>query len=428
MQLPNKMGKSMVDRLLQVLPSVIRKVDNDLEIEVDFCEGLRLYLDNFDRVSVACPITTEIRDSGLRRCRRVKDLPWQDRVKFIPLPSAYRLSDFIRHYHAVRRILKAEIVDSDYLVFSPHALVGDWPTVATREAIKLRRPYVIDADVVYDEVGKVGLARNASWKRLIKRNLVLPLFQRSYRYCLRHSTLALLQGQDVYNAYSPFATNPHKVYHMPVSKEDYITEAQLQNKLEGLDERRALRVCYIGRAIDMKGPMDWLNALHELNQNGVKLSATWLGDGSLLPTMRSMAENLGMAEYVSFPGYISDRDEILQTLKVSDIFLFCHKTPESPRCLVEALASGCPLIGYGSEYPKEIVAQCGGGQFATVGNWKELADIVKSLDKNREKLRELIQMASVSGRLYERDATMRRRIDLIKEYLRPAASARSIHE
>jgi glycosyltransferase involved in cell wall biosynthesis len=317
--------------------------------------------------------------------------------------------------------LKAEIENADYLVFSPHALVGDWPMVATREAIKLRRPYVIDADVVYDEVGKVGLARNASWKRIIKKNLVLPLFQRSHRYCLGHSSLALLQGQDVYDAYSPFSSNPHKVYHMPVSNEDYITEAQLQSKLESLDERKGLRICYVGRAIDMKGPMDWLKALHELNQNGVEIIATWLGDGSLLPTMRIMAENLGMTDYVSFPGYVSDRDEILQTLKNSDMFLFCHNTPESPRCLVEALASGCPLIGYGSAYPKEIVAQCGGGQFATVGNWKELANIVKDLDKNREKLRELIQRASASGRLYERDATMQRRIDLIKEYLRPGA-------
>jgi glycosyltransferase involved in cell wall biosynthesis len=135
-----------------------------------------------------------------------------------------------------------------------------------------------------------------------------------------------------------------------------------------------------------------------------------------------MAESLGIADHVTFAGFVADRDRILSTLKDSDMFLFCHKTPESPRCLVEALASGCPLIGYGSAYPKEIVAQCGGGEFAMVGNWKELADRVKGLNKNREKLRKLIQDASTSGRLYERDATMQRRIDLIREYLGPAGA------
>jgi hypothetical protein len=47
---------------------------------------------------------------------------------------------------------------------------------------------------------------------------------------------------------------------------------------------------------------------------------------------------------------------------------------------------------------------------------------VKGLNKNREKLRKLIQDASTSGRLYERDATMQRRIDLIREYLGPAGA------
>jgi glycosyltransferase involved in cell wall biosynthesis len=410
----------MTSRLLQVLPSVITKADNELEIEVDYCEGIRLCLDNFDEVSVACPVTTEILDSGLRRCRRVKDLPWQNRIRIIPLPSAYNWRDFLRHYEKVRRVLRAEIENADYLMFSPHSLIGDWPTVAAREAVRLKRSYVMEADVVYEGVGQVGWARKPLWKRLIKKHIGLPLFQLSYHYCLKHSGLALFQGQDVYDAYSPFCSNPHKVYHMPISKDDYITDVQLQNKLSSLDESRALKACYIGRAIEMKGPMDWLKTLHELNKAGVAISAAWLGDGSLLPSMRSMAENLGLAHIVQFPGYVANRDEILQTLRDADIFLFCHKTPESPRCLVEALVSGCPLIGYGGAYPKDLVGQCGGGQFAPVGDWKALANIVTELNKDREKLRELIRTASVSGRLYERDATMQRRIDLIKEYLGPA--------
>jgi glycosyltransferase involved in cell wall biosynthesis len=355
----------------------------------------------------------------MRRCRPLRDLPWQNRIKLIPLPWLYNLRDFFRHYENVRRVLKAEIENADYLVFSPHSLAGDWPTVAAREAIKLHRSYVIDADVVYEAVAQVGWSRNALWKRFVKKHLLLPLFRRSYHRCLEHSSLALLQGQDVYDAYSPFCRNPQKVYHMPISQNDYITDVELQSKLGGLNESRPLRVCYIGRVIDMKGPIDWLKTLHELEKRGVEISATWLGDGSLLPNMRSTVESLGMTSYVKLPGYVSDREEILRTLKDSDIFLFCHTTPESPRCLVEALASGCPLIGYGSAYPKELVGQCGGGKFASVGDWKDLVNVVTELDKNREKLRELIKFASASGRLYERDATMQRRIDLIKKYVRP---------
>lgn len=410
----------MEGHLLQVLPSVMSELDGELAIEFDACESMRLYLDTFETVTLACPATQELGDSSLRRRRRVRDLPWGNRLRLLRLPEAYRLDQFLLHYLAVKRSLRAEIDAADYLIFSPHTLLGDWPTVAVREAVKLKRPYTIEADVVYDKVHEIDWIHGAKWKHAIKKAVMLPLFQYSHRYCLAHSSLALLQGQDVYDAYSPFCTNPHKVYHMPISKEDYITDVELHDKLEGItDKSQPLRICYVGRCIDMKGPADWVNTLSELIKSDVEIDATWLGDGSLLPNMQAMAQDLGIADHVNFGGYVSDRAEIFRALKQSDLFLFCHKAPESPRCLVEALASGTPLIGYGSSYPKDLIARHGGGRFATVGDWKGLAQIVKDLVSNREELRQLVQSASAAGRHYERDATMQHRIDLIKQYLRP---------
>jgi len=51
---------------------------------------------------------------------------------------------------------------------------------------------------------------------------------------------------------------------MPISGDEYVTDSQLQRKLNGLTEGRPLRLCYVGRAIDMKGPMDWLKTLHKV--------------------------------------------------------------------------------------------------------------------------------------------------------------------
>jgi glycosyltransferase involved in cell wall biosynthesis len=409
----------MTGRLLQVLPSVMTLVNGELELETDFCEGLRLYLDNFDEICVACPVTTDVRNSGLRRSRRIKDLPFQNRIKVVALPNAYNWRDFLLSYANVRKVISGEIQKADYLVFSPHTLIGDWPTLAVREAIKMNRPYVIDADVVYEEVARVGSTKDHPWKRMVKQRVMTPIFQRQHRYCLEHSAAALLQGQDVFDAYAPYCRNPHKVYHMPVSEADYVSEGELQNRLLSLNEGRPLRITYVGRAIEMKGPIDWLRTLHAAKQAGARFEAAWLGDGLGLPNMRSTAESLGLTDVVSFEGYVSDRDQILGTLRHSDIFLFCHKTPESPRCLIEALASGCPLIGYGSSYPRDLVAQCGGGEFTEIGNWQALARIVADLDKNRDRLCELISQARVSGRLFERDATMQRRIDLIKQAVPP---------
>jgi glycosyltransferase involved in cell wall biosynthesis len=405
----------MAGRLLQVLPSVVTLVNGELELEIDFCEGLRLCLDNFDEVCVACPVTTDVRNSGLRRSLRLKDLPFRQRVNLLTLPNGYNLRDFLTSYASVRKVIQREIQKADYLVFSPHTLIGDWPTVAVREAIKMNRRYVIDADVVYADVAEVSWTKLKPWKRLVNELIITPIFLRQHRYSLKHSSAALLQGQDVFDAYARYCSNPRKVYHMPVSGADYVGDGELQDKLLSLRESRPLRIVYVGRTIEMKGPIDWLKTLHAAKQSGASFIATWLGDGSMLPEMRRTAESLGLGADVIFQGYVSDRDEIFRALRQSDIFLFCHKTPESPRCLIEALASGCPLVGYGSSYPRELVAQNGGGEFTDIGDWQELARIVADLSNRRDKVRELIRQARTSGRLFERDATMQQRIDLIKQ-------------
>ena len=42
---------------------------------------------------------------------------------------------------------------------------------------------------------------------------------------------------------------------------------------------------------------------------------------------------------VALPGFIRDRSAILKVLREAQVFVFCHKTPESPRNLIEALVS-----------------------------------------------------------------------------------------
>ena len=77
--------------------------------------------------------------------------------------------------------------------------------------------------------------------------------------------------------------------------------------------------------------------------------------------------------YISFPGIEKDRQLVIDFLRTLDVFMFCHVTPESPRCLIEALMSGLPLIGYDSEYAKDLVAEHGGGKFVQLErfrNWR----------------------------------------------------------
>ena len=203
-----------------------------------------------------------------------------------------------------------------------------------------------------------------------------------------------------------------------IYKNDHITEEALAAKLQRVGGGSPIRICYAGRAVSMKGPIDWLNTIDELLKRGVNLQATWIGDGALLPVMKEFVRERGMGDRVTLPGFISDRAKLLDSLKDADILLFCHKTHESARCLGEALACGCGLVGYSSAYPVDIVAEHGGGSFADQNDWRGLANVIQSLAQNREALSRLIGDAARSGGGFDRDAAIREKIEFVQRHVR----------
>lgn len=405
----------MGGKLLLVIPPVVRLVDGIYEVEGDFVNNLRAYLRSFSHVTFACPVSPSTNHGGILTSKRLSEIDDSDRLTYIALPYAYREDRYIRFYLSTKKLLQLEIFKADYLLFSPHAKF-DWPTLAAKLAITMKRKYDMESDYDHGSVGRSQLLAMPFGVRKFRKALWTRSFCKSVNKCFAHSSVALLQGQDVYDAYKDVAPNPRKVLNVQVSAEDYVSTAGIKDKLARISGGKPLTISYAGRMIDMKGPFDWLNAIHAAIEGGVALQATWLGDGPLMTEMRQEVQRKGIGRSVALAGIVG-REEVLDQLRRTDIFLFCHKTGESPRCLGEALAAGCSLVGYGSAYPRELVASRGGGEFAEVGDWKKLAQIITSLDRDRPRLGRLIEAAAASGRLLDREAAIQTRIDLIKKYL-----------
>ncbi|MEM7064222.1 MAG: glycosyltransferase [Cyanobacteria bacterium P01_B01_bin.77] len=406
--------------ILQVFPSIIKEIEGDLFIDVDWADALKLYTENFDKVVFACPISTITQDnpdSGLKNCRPINQLPqWASKLEVLPLPYAYKFHRFIYHKSSVRKILRDYIRKASYLEFSPSSLIGDWATLASTEAIKMKRPYVISGDIVYPERMRFSIQDQSKWKRYIKEYSSIKPFEKKYSTILKNAGLAFFQGQDVYDEYSPLPKVSHQIYHVTMTKEERISSSQLEHQITELKQGRALKICYAGRAGALKGPLDWIYALDAAIKSGVNLEATWIGDGSLLAEMQSLAQKLNITEHIQFTGFVSERKKLLKILSESDIFLFCHKTRESPRCLLEALGSGCALIGYEGVYPEGLVKTYGGGLFTPINDWEGLSQLLVNMNSDRIQLSQLIQNAYRSGELHDRDTAYMNRINLIKQF------------
>ncbi|MBD2451210.1 glycosyltransferase [Nostoc sp. FACHB-152] len=411
--------------ILLVMPVPFREIGGRLGFDDQTCQGLVRWAENFDRVVMACPLIPEslVADSDTSMTwQAIADLPCADKLELVPLPYAYKIPDFIKTYKTTRQLLSAKIQESEYLCFALSGLIGDWGAIACLEALKLKRPYAVWADRVEYEVISRTLWKEESrkkfpLKRLVKEFLTLPLIKPYQRYVISHSHLGLFQGQDCYSTYSPFCKNAHCVYDIHTHKSDQIDASNIDQKIKSLSNGEPLKLCYVGRAAEMKGPLDWLRVIHRLCEAGVNLKATWLGDGPLLVEMKSLAEELGIADKIHLAGFVRDRHQILETMRNHHIFLFCHKTPESPRCLVESLVSGCPIIGYSSPYSEGLVSQFGGGAFVPINDWQKLANLIIELNSDQEKLSKLVFQAALSGKQFDEQSVFQNRSDLIKKYL-----------
>lgn len=406
------------DSLLLVTHVPLRNNRGGFSIDDQTAQGLVRWCENFDRVIYA---GIEFPDAELERLSSINwtpinHLPCADRIEVIAMPHAYKIGTFAAAYQQTRAMLAEKIANSRYLCYTIGSLFGDWGGVAALESIKQRREYAVWFDRVEHDVIRSNLA-SMPLRRRVKETLSIPAMRYYHRYLTRRSRLGLFQGKDCFDHYRRVAGKSFCMYDTHTHKADFIDAIALEAKIADMSAGKPLRICYAGRASDMKGPLDWLETLMKLRDAGVPFEATWLGDGPMLEAMRMYVEEWSLTAQVTLAGFISDRPELLARMKSAHIFLFCHKTPESPRCLIESLVCGTPIIGYGSAYTRDLVATHGGGQFVNVGDIRSLADRLIALHRDRSDLQNEIRMAARSGLRFDEQTLYRERADLIHAHL-----------
>lgn len=400
-------------KLLIFAPVPLVQTDAGLHLEDQACNGLRLWAENFEQMATMHPVSYGPMPDNYRPISSIG--PNLERIRVLPLPTAYRPDQFFRHYRTTRNLIREEIARADYLSFAIGGLFGDWGSVSCIQAHRMKRSYGVWTDRVQSEVVR-RTAGSGPWRRRIQARLYHRPMAWLERYVIRRATLGLFQGRDTYETYAPYCRQPQLVYDINVSKAEQISAKALETKITA-SAHGPLKIVYSGRATAMKGPQDWITVLENLRAAGIDFQATWLGDGPELAQMKDRVATAGMQDRVHFTGFISDRAMVLDHLRKADIFLFCHKTPEAPRCLIEALISGAPLVGYHSANPQDLISEHGGGRLIPPNDTSALSGAVIELARDRGVLAEMIAKAARDGSNYDDESVFRHRSDIIKQFL-----------
>ena len=386
-------------------------------VELQALNGLKCWSDHFDKITVCAPVEGVFSSSD-------SSIVWADPSQLIasrnivlePLPMGYHPFDFIKHKKSIYEKYSKLVDSHDYLCFSNIGGIGSWGNFGVDIANKKKRQFALWFDWVLDQMPR---DTNKSILRNIK-NLVDVRYAKYKTYnAIRSSGLGLFHGKTVYDAYAPYCKNPQLVHDIHLKESDAISDNQLIIKLQSVGKRRNIKIGYLGRVHPMKAPGDWIDIVSKvckrLGQD--KVDATWLGDGPLLDSSKLDVASKNLMDVVKFNGFVGDRQAILDFLKDIDVFLFCHVTPESPRCLIEALISGTPIVGYKSAYAFDLVGNRGGALFAEIGDKEVLVEHICNLAGDRMYLSSLIKQASENKLIYNDKVVFEHRSNLIKKFL-----------
>ncbi len=382
------------------------------------CNGAEQWADSFGFVVVAAPVIPEALavQNTTTVWRNTATLAGLERFEFVPLPWAYSLPQFLQTYTSTRQQLAQLVQRCRYIQVAIGGLFGDWAAVAALEAHRLKRKCAVHADRVEHRV-VLDLAQQASWKKRLQAKAVSALMARFERHVIQRGSLGLWHGQDCYAAYSPFCPDSYVIHDVHIKPENAISDAELDRKLAEVSQTPKLRICYAGRIAPMKAPLDWVRALDQARSLGVQFQATWFGDGKLKAEMQALISELALEDCIELYGFERNQDKLLEQMRQAHLMLFTHITPESPRCLIEALASGTPIVGYASAYTEELTATQGGGSFVPVQDWKSLGQRLADLNSDRPRLLRLIRAAAQNGARFDDRTVFQQSSALIKQHL-----------
>lgn len=147
-----------------------------------------------------------------------------------------------------------------------------------------------------------------------------------------------------------------------------------------------LRLVYVGRLVDTKGIADTIECIGRLCAEGRKTRLTIVGSGPEEASLRSLVDQLGLSERVSFAGALfgDAKDEIWRS---SDVFAFPTFHNEGlPYSLLEAMAAGAVPVTTSVGAIPDVLTDGEHGLIVPARDHEAITEAFKRLDDDRQLL------------------------------------------
>ncbi len=221
------------------------------------------------------------------------------------------------------------------------------------------------------------------------------------RYAFRHGVLPIAVANEVASSLErlygiqrcPVIWNciPTKLYGCPQ------TPRGQWRAREGFADDDVLFAC-VARFAPQKNHALLLKAFAQGPASDPKAHLVLVGDGSLREQLQQQARNLGLAGQVHFLGVRTDIPDVLGAM---DVFVLSSDWEGNPLSVVEAMASGLPIVSTAAGGVPELMENGKEGFLLQVGDLRGLSDCMIALLKSLETRRSLGTAAARRARDFD---------------------------
>lgn len=139
-----------------------------------------------------------------------------------------------------------------------------------------------------------------------------------------------------------------------------------------------LRLLCVGRLTPEKGQPLLLDAVGQLRDRGLDVRLTMVGDGPAEGALRRQVQRLDLADAVEFTGSIG-QDRLPEVYRAHDVFVLPSFQEGLPVVLMEAMASGLPVVTTAIAGIPELVVDGSHGRLVPAGEAGALTDALLDL-------------------------------------------------
>jgi len=312
-----------------------------------------------------------------------------------------------------RRASRAQerLADVHGLILTPVQVRGGWDPFCRRAVRRCLKDFG-------SSIAHVHMARAASLGGQAARQLGVPVVTKLHNYV----KLKYYRNVDWFNVTTESQRDYLLANGIPGNRISVIPNFSALVPAKPSEAGAAgppMRWLAYGRLVHKKGFDQLLRAFAALHQDQPTARLILAGDGEEAPRLRALAAELGIEASVEWPGWVTDVGALLAE---ADVFVLPSRDEPFGIVVIEAMASGIPIVATRTHGPREILDETT-AHLCAVDDASDLQRAMREVVADPEDARARASKALTLYRdRYHEDAVVPQLLRLYEDMLREPAS------